>query len=126
MKMHIGTVACLVFVLHAQFGESQEQSPPLAQDLSGKWEGSPPLGGRLEIDMKVSPSGEIEGKGLIRGGGSKAAYPHISGEVKGQKVFIRTVFPIDQTTVIYRCVWKERDTLECVAGNGFRSTFKRQ
>ncbi len=59
MKMHIGTVACLVFVLHVQFGESQEQSPPLAQDLSGKWEGSPPLGGRLEIDMKVSPSGEI-------------------------------------------------------------------
>ena len=126
MKMHIGIAACLMFVLDAQFGKSQEQSPPLAQDLSGKWEGTPPLGGRLEIDMKVSPSGEIDGKGLIRGGGLKAAYPRVSGRVKGQNVFIRTDFPADQTAVIYRCIWKERDALECVAGNGFRSTFKRQ
>lgn len=126
MKMHIGIAACLVFLLHAQLGKGQEQPPPLPQDLSGKWEGTPPLGGRLEIDMKVSPSGEIDGKGLIRGGGTKGAYPHVSGGVKGRNVFIRTDFPADQTTVIYRCVWKERDTLECVAGNGFRSTFNRQ
>lgn len=81
MKMHIGIAACLVFALDAQFGKSQEQPPPLAQDLSGKWEGTPPLGGRLEIDMKVSPSGEIDGTGLIRGGGTKGAYPRVSGGV---------------------------------------------
>ena len=127
MKIHIGTVACLVFVLQAQFGATQEQSPPQsAEDLSGKWEGTPPLGGRLEIDMNVSPSGIIKGKGLIRGGGLKAAHPYVSGEVKGQDVFMQTDFPKGQDIVKYRCVWKERDTLECTAGKGFRTTFKRQ
>jgi len=128
MKIHIGIVACLIFVLQAQFGASQEKSPPLtAQDLSGKWEGTPPLGGRLEIDMKVSPSGEIEGKGLIREGGLKAAYPLVSGEVKGQKVFMQTDFPMSQQDrVRYRCVWKDRDTLECTTPKGFKTTFKRQ
>lgn len=127
MKTHIG-IACLVFVLQAQFGASQEQPPPLTgQDLSGKWEGRPPLGGRLEMDMTVSPSGKIEGKGLVREGGLKATRSYVSGEVEGQKVFIQTDFPMSQQDrVRYRCVWKERDTLECTTPKGFQTTFKRQ
>ena len=126
MKIHIG-IACLVFVLQAQFGASQDQPPPLtAQDLSGKWEGKPPLGGTLEINMTVSPSGKIEGKGLVRGGGTKATRSYVSGEVKGQKVFIQTDFPVTQDKVRYRCVWKERDTLECTTPIGFETTFKKQ
>jgi hypothetical protein len=101
---------------------SKSPYPPSA--LAGKWEGTPPAGGELEMTLQVSGD-KITGNGLISTGKFRDPHPHISGEIKGKNIAIETYFPSTQQTVKYRCIWAEEDLLQCKAG-AFKTEFKRR
>jgi hypothetical protein len=103
---------------------AEEYNP---SELAGKWEGTPPLGGKLIIDIEVSPSGEIKGKGRIPTPvGTRAAAPNVEGKVAGRKVDIDYWFLRGGTTVRFVCDWVEKSVLNCITRNKKHETeFKR-
>jgi len=69
--------------------------PP--EKLNGKWNGTPPLGGSLLLDIKVKDDQSLEGRGWIRGTKLRA---NVYGKIDGEKVTIQTRF---KSTITYRC-----------------------
>jgi hypothetical protein len=103
---------------------AEEYNP---SELAGKWEGTPPLGGKLTIDIEVSPNGEIKGRGRIPEKGSRVfSVPNVEGKVEGRKVNIDYWFPKDSATVRFVCDWVEKNVLDCITRNKKHETkFKR-
>lgn len=99
-----------------------------AAELAGKWEGTPPLGGKLTIDIEVSPSGDIKGRGripIVTPAGMRAAAPNVEGKVTGRKVNIDYWLP-QGPTVRFVCDWVEKNVLNCITRNKKHETeFKR-
>lgn len=108
------------------FALAQEQSPGADYTwLNGKWAGTPPAGGELQMDLKVVNGNKIQGDGFIPGGGRRSGgRPSITGTVDGNKVVLETYFPESQRRVVYRCLFKE-DVLQCSTGPKFHTTFSR-
>jgi hypothetical protein len=53
---------CFLILFALPVRSAEEYNP---SELTGKWEGTPPLGGELTIEIEVSPNGEIKGSGRI-------------------------------------------------------------
>jgi hypothetical protein len=99
-------------------------SQDISHWLNGKWEGTPPRGGTLQMALEVVDD-KIKGSGIIRGGGHKAAHPSVSGALKGNRVTFETVFPKAQGTVRYSCVPEGKTLLTCSTRQGYETTFKK-
>ncbi len=68
-------VACLT-VFGYSFATAEDYTPG---NLTGAWEGTPPMGGKLFINIEVSPGGDIKVKGDI----SERWFPNVFGKVDG-------------------------------------------
>lgn len=104
-------VACLT-VFGYSFATAEDYTPG---DLTGAWEGTPPMGGKLFINIEVSPGGDIKGKGDI----SERWFPNVFGKVDGRKINLNYWFPLDNndSTVRFLCDWVEKTRLACVTRN---------
>lgn len=118
-------VAALAVVLPIQhFAALGGEAPYPASSLAGKWNGTPPDGGELELNLQVTGN-KITGSGLIAAGKGRDIEPDVSGEIDGKIIFIQTYFPTAQRTVRYRCTWAGQDVLQCRAGR-FKTELKRR
>jgi hypothetical protein len=91
--------------------------------LNGKWSGQPPLGGTLEMTLRIEGN-QISGNGLIRAPKRGQAHPDITGRVEGETITISTHFPKGQATTTYRCTAVEGD-LHCKTTSGYETVFKK-
>jgi hypothetical protein len=94
---------------------------PSADDLLGRWSGTPPMGGNLEINITSVEGGKIAGTARIPSR-SKGEIPMLSGAVKGKQVTLETKFSGRGTTVLYRCEFTKQDDLPCTTA-GKKTTF---
>ena len=93
MAKYVAAFICVFLILQGQASEGQEQpTAPKAEQLNGQWDGTPPQGGVLELTIEVIENNKIDGRGIIRGGGRKAARPSVSGQAEGKNVIIETLF----------------------------------
>src|SRR5574341_1048313 len=99
MKKTLLTIGFLALLGGVSFASDNILRP---EQLKGKWEGTPPLGGRLELEIDVKGS-EIEGTGLIRLARGRALHPIVSGTVNGTNVYFETHFPGTNDTAKYTC-----------------------
>ena len=69
---------------------AQEQTPKADYSwLNGKWEGAPPLGGTMQMELTVDKGNHVKGSGHIVQRGSRLnpqATRQIEGTVNGNKV----------------------------------------
>jgi hypothetical protein len=100
------------------------QENPAAADLVGKWVGTPPKGGELEVDIAKIEGNRIIATGRIPLGGSKRISPDVSGEVQGDKVMLRTEVK-GTTPVNYTCTL-EKNEMPCTTKTGHKTTFKKR
>jgi hypothetical protein len=117
------TLASLILAL-AKMAQAEEANFTYA-DLAGKWEGTPPLGGKLTIDIKVSPEGKIEGHGRIAG--TYGGAPVVNGKVADRVVDIDYYYPTGNSgTIRFVCSWIEPKLLNCVTRKTkFKSEFRK-
>jgi len=55
--------------------------------LNGKWEGTPPLGGNMQKELRVDKGNQFKGSGhIVHGGSRHQATRQIEGTVNGDKV----------------------------------------
>ncbi len=105
-------LAASIAILGCSVAWSEDFNPG---DLAGEWEGTPPMGGKLFINIEVSPKGEIKGKGNI----SEQWFPNVFGQVNGRKINLNYWFPLgsSDSTVRFLCDWVEKAKLDCVTRN---------
>ncbi len=94
--------------------------PP--ESLNGKWDGTPPLGGSMQIDINLNSDNTFKGGARIRG--TKIDW-NVSGKLDGDNVLIQTHNPKANTTVTYKCKWVTIDVLECETPRGHKTNFTR-
>lgn len=116
-----------IFGVHGLPVASAEEYNP--SELTGKWEGTPPLGGQLTIDIEVSPSGQIKGRGripVVTPGGMSTIPLNVRGKVEDRKVNIVYWYSGNGATVRFVCSWVEKNALNCITRNKKHETeFKR-
>lgn len=88
-RLSVGLL-CSLFIVTAvaSVALSQDQAPKTDYTwLNGKWEGMPPAGGQLQIELQVTNGNQVKGSGrIVRGGGKNPASRSIEGTVNGDKV----------------------------------------
>jgi hypothetical protein len=66
---------------------AQEQTPKDYSWLNGTWEGAPPGGGTMQMDLKVDKGNEVKGSGhIVQRGNKRQNSRQIEGTVNGDKV----------------------------------------
>jgi hypothetical protein len=98
------------------------------EELSGKWEGTTPLGDSLELTLQVNGD-EIAGTGSTPPKGKRAgASPTVEGKIKNNSVVLTTSNYAHQreSHVTYHCSWEEPKLLNChVKAKNFDTQFKK-
>lgn len=116
------------FVLPSNFASGADQRSDISSDwLNGKWEGRPPAGGELKMDIHVEKDNAIKGTGLIPGKGrGDAAHPQVTGTIRGKVIHLETFFPssFPQGKVVYNCKPAGQE-LQCRTPAGYETTFKK-
>ena len=93
-------------------------------DLIGKWSGTPPKGGELELDITKIEGTKIIATGRVGLGGQKRINLDVSGEIQGDKVTMTTEYK-GSTPVRYNCAL-EKNEMPCTTKTGHKTTFKKQ
>jgi hypothetical protein len=117
-------VFCLILSLTG-LGYSQDIQNTDYSWLNGKWSGRPPLGGDLQMTLKVEGQ-KISGTGMIPTAQGRAV-TDVSGGIDRNNITISTYFPPPyggQVTVIYHCRALE-GALNCTTGKGFKTVFRK-
>ena len=81
---------CVVLFLmgFASLTISQDQArKPDYNWLNGKWEGAPPGGGTMQMELKVDKGNQVKGSGhIVQPGSKRQTTRQIEGTVNGDKV----------------------------------------
>ena len=67
---------------------AQEQAPKADYNwLNGKWEGAPPGGGTMQMELKMDKGNQVKGSGhIVQPGSKRQTTRQIEGTVNGNKV----------------------------------------
>jgi hypothetical protein len=113
-------VSAVLVVLIVAAGQSYADDP-----LSGRWDGTPPGDGTLELYLKLKDA-KIDGEGRIKRAGRKPdTIFTVSGQVEGKDVRIQTYNTKSGNTVTYRCGFENADNLKCTTAKGHETTFSK-
>lgn len=110
----------VLFFVAPAYGQEKAPTP----ELIGKWLGSPPRGGDLELEITKIEGTKIIATGRIPLGGSKRINLDVSGEIQGDKVTLTTEYK-GSTPVRYSCAL-EKNEMPCTTKTGHKTTFKKQ
>lgn len=111
----------LLFLVTPAYGQENAATA----DLIGKWLGTPPKGGELELDITKIEGTKILVTGRIPLGGQKRISLTVSGEIQGNKVTLVTEAKGGSTPVTYSCTL-EKNEMPCTTKTGHKTTFKKQ
>lgn len=85
---------CLVVIAVLPSAAQEKPGNPSYDWLNGNWSGTAPLGGELQLDLRVVDDNKVVGHSRIPMGGSKRpAAGNINGTVNGDQVNLEISYP---------------------------------
>jgi hypothetical protein len=108
------TIMLSLVLLTAAVHADEDNFQYTKENLAGKWEGTPPLGGKLTLDIKISGDGEISGTGVIPK--PAGARPVVFGKfINRHHINLNYRLPMaGGSQVFFVCDWLEPKRLHCV------------
>jgi hypothetical protein len=79
--------SCLILVATGSLGAQEKPGNPTYDWLNGKWSGPAPLGGELQLELRIVDDDRVVGHSRVPRAGSKQPFTgNITGKVNGDRV----------------------------------------